>query len=128
MSLNPRCPEPKCIRLLRIRKLITKLGLSECPNCRRSQSKPFILTEKKKGMRKCLKCRKDFMPKRREGLTKYFICQDHPWQKFKVGAEVISYKTKPKTAEELIRDAGAKKPFQAKKKPRQPNVQMRPRA
>jgi len=126
--MNPRCPEPKCGRLLRTRKLKTNLGLSGCPKCKHSESKPYILTEKKKGMRKCMQCRQDFTPERREGLSKFFICQDHPWQKFQVGAEVISCKTKPKTAEELTRDAGAKKPFQAKNKQRNPYVQMRPRA
>lgn len=124
--MNPRCPEPKCIRLLRVRKIKTDLGMSECPKCKRSESKPYILTEKKKGMRKCLRCRQDFTPERRQGLTKYFICKDHTWQRFKVGAEVISCKPKPKTMEEISKDAGVKKPFQAKKR-HQPNVQMRPR-
>lgn len=80
------------------------------------------MTEKKKGMRKCMKCRKDYMPNRRQGLTKYFVCKDHTWQRFKVGAEVITYKTKPKTENELIKDAAAKRPFQAQNKQRQRNV------
>lgn len=125
---NPNCPEPNCHRILRLRHLKTDLGITGCPKCKRSESKPYILTEKKKGMRKCMQCRKDFMPERREGYSRYWICKDHPWQKFKVGAEVISCKTKPKTAEEFARDAGTKKPFVAKNKQRNPYAQMRPRA
>lgn len=138
--MNPLCPEPKCKHVMRLRKLKTDLGMSGCPNCRNSETKPYILTEKKKGMRKCLRCRKDYMPIRREGFSKFFICIEHPWQKFKVGAEVISCKTKPKTERELMKDVGSKRPFQAKAKRRPPNqatastmggkvnVQLRPKA
>jgi len=125
---NPLCPEPDCKSLLRVRKLKINLGFSGCPFCKSDNSKPYIMTEKKKGMRKCMKCRKDYMPERRQGFTKYFVCKYHTWQRFKVGAEVIMRKAKPKTENDLIKDAGAKRPFQAKNQQRQPNVQIRPRA
>lgn len=119
---NPLCPEPNCKHILRLRKLKTDLGLSPCPKCGKGNSKPYILTEKKKGMRKCMRCRTDYTPKRVEGLTKFFICIEHPWQKFKVGAEVIMSKTKPKTAREIGEDVAIKAPFQAKNKQGQRNV------
>lgn len=98
---NPICPEPDCKNVLRLRYLTINLGLTGCPQCKISESKPYILTEKKKGMRKCLQCRKDYTPKRREGYGKYWMCKDHPWQKFKVGAEVIICKNKSKTEKEI---------------------------
>ena len=115
---NPLCPEPKCRHILRLRKLKTDLGLSSCPKCGKGQSKPYILTEKKKGIRKCMRCRTDYAPKRVTGLTKFFICIEHPWQKFKVGAEVIIARTRPKTAREIGEDVFVKAPFQAKNKQR----------
>jgi hypothetical protein len=122
--MNPNCPEPKCHRVMRTRKLKTDLGIAPCPNCRGNDSKKYILTSKKEGMRKCMRCRKDFYPQRREGLGRFFICPEHPWQKFRVGSEVILCKERPTNWRKL---AGIKKAFQATKR-KQPNVQMRPRA
>jgi hypothetical protein len=121
-KLNPFCPEPKCKRILRIRKLKINLGLSACPRCGKFGCKPYILTEKKKGLSRCVNCHFDFKPKRREGYGRFWVCKDHPWQKFNVGSEVIIAKTKPKTIRELVKDVGSKRPFQAWKK-RQQNVQ-----
>ena len=103
---------------MRTRKLKTDLGLSPCPKCGKGNSKPYILTEKKKRMRKCLRCRTDYTPKRKEGLTKFFVCQNHPWQKFKVGAEVIIAKARSKGERQIMEDVAIKAPYQAKNKPK----------
>lgn len=73
-------------------------------------------------MRKCIRCRKDYTPKRREGYGKFYVCPEHYWQRFAVG-EVIRCKEKPRTTEEIIKDVGSKRPFQAKK-PRQQRQQL----
>lgn len=123
---NPLCPELGCHKILRLRRLKTDLGFSACPKCGKFGCKPFILTEKKKGLFRCNSCHNTFKPKRREGFSRFFICKDHPWQKFKVGAEVVSRKTKPKSVRDLIKDVGSKRPFQAWQK-RQQNLQIGPR-
>jgi hypothetical protein len=122
---NPNCPEPNCHRVLRLRHLVSNLGIQPCPHCRGGEYKKYILTPAKEGLLKCSRCKKDYAPKRREGYGKYFVCKDHPWQKFKVGAEVIMCKSKPKTVEELKAiEKSFEKPQQAQQR-RRPNVQMR---
>jgi hypothetical protein len=121
VKMNPLCPEPNCKLILRLKKLKTNAGLSSCPKCRSDERKKYILTESKKGMFKCMKCRTDYMPKRKEGLSRFFICKDHPWQKFKVGAEVIMPKTRPLTEREVEKQLGELKydsGFASKPKPR----------
>lgn len=125
---NPNCPEPKCHRVMRLRHLKTDLGLSPCPFCKSEHSKPYVLTPKKEGLRKCMHCKKDFPPVRREGYGRFFICKDHPWQKFVVGGEVIHCKSRPKNWRQLQKELGIKRPLQAKEQRRQPNVQMPRRA
>ena len=121
---SPICPEPNCKHVLRMRMLKTDLGILPCPKCKSTESKKYILTEKKEGMRKCMHCRQDFTPKRRQGMARFWICKEHSWQKFKVGGEVIICKEKPKSNKE-IRDM--LKPLmieQAKERPKQPRFQM----
>lgn len=125
-KFNPICPEPECTHVLRLRKLKTNLGFSVCPSCKNSASKPYILTIMKKGVRKCMKCRKDYTPTYREGYSKFFICIEHPWQKFVVGRDVIIARTKPKTFDEIKRDVVKKVPFEAKTKPRGNQNVVRP--
>ena len=123
---NPLCPEPNCHRILRLKKLKVNIGFSPCPKCRTERTKRYILTPLKEGLFRCVQCHNAYKPKRREGLTKFFICKDHPWQKFKVGAEVILCKSKPKSMEEIMRDLKVKPVEQAtKRQRRQPNVRTR---
>ena len=128
---NPNCPEPKCHRILRLRHLKTDLGLMPCPFCKSEYSKGYVLTPKKEGLRKCMKCRKDFPAIRREGYSRFFICRDHPWQKFQVGCEIIRCKNRPVNWKQLQKELGVKRPFQATQRKQQmpPNMQMiqRPR-
>lgn len=98
---NPICPEPDCKHIMRLRHLKTNLGILPCPNCKGNESKKYVLTINKQGLRKCMQCRKDFKPKRREGMARFWVCRNHPWQKFKVGAEVIICKGKPKSEKEI---------------------------
>lgn len=123
--MNPRCPEPKCHCLMRTRKLKTDLGISGCPKCKSEETKPYILTKKKKGMRRCSRCHTTFVPKRREGFSRFFVCPNHSWQKFQVGNEIVRRKERPKNWRELLQTVGTKKPFQAIQRRQQPNV-MRP--
>jgi hypothetical protein len=122
----PPCPEPHCTHMLRLKSHTNNLGLSPCPYCRSGESKAYILTEKKQGMRKCMRCRKDYTPKQRQGYGKFYVCPEHYWQRFAVG-EVIIRKERPRTQEEIKKDMLVKRPFQAWKK-RQQNVRMPPRA
>jgi|GEM_PF-4932547 hypothetical protein len=121
--MNPNCPEKGCHRLLRVRHLKSLLGMTGCPNCKTSESKPYILTAKKEGMRRCLRCKQDYKPKVREGYGRYWICKDHPWQKFKVGAEVIRCKSKIKSDNEVNAMLKRLSVEQARER-RQPNVRM----
>lgn len=123
--MNPNCPEPKCHHVMRVKHLKIDLGLAPCPFCKNGESKTYVLTSKKEGMRKCMRCRKDFVPTRREGYGRFFICKYHSWQKFIVGGEVIRCKNRPKNWRQLQKELGIKRPFQAKEQRRQPNVQMR---
>lgn len=125
--MNPKCPEPNCKRFLRLRKLLSSIGISACPMCKKYGAKPYILTEKKKGQYRCSNCHADFVPKRREGFSRFWICKDHPWQKFKVGQDVIMCREKLRTAKEIQRDVAEKVPFKAQKKRQPRNAKMRPR-
>jgi hypothetical protein len=118
----PPCPEPNCHHMLRLKSHLTDLGLTPCPFCKSGDSKVYILTEKKKGLRKCMRCRRDYRPDRRQGYGKFYVCPEHYWQRFKVG-EVIICKVKPKTDSEIMKDVASKRPFKAWKK-RQQNVRM----
>jgi hypothetical protein len=124
IGMNPHCPEPNCKRVMRLRHLEPTIEVTGCPRCRISKSKPYILTERKKGMRKCMQCRQDFKPKRRGGRSKYWVCEDHPWQKFKVGSEVIRCKGKPKSEREIDEMLKPLMVEQAWERRQQPNIQM----
>jgi hypothetical protein len=119
--LNPFCPEPKCNRMMRLRRCKIDLGIAPCPFCKGTESKAYVLTVQKKGMRRCMRCRNDFYPQRREGFARFWICPEHPWQRFRAGAEVIMAKEKPKNYRELQELVSIKTPFQTRKG-RMPNV------
>jgi hypothetical protein len=125
---NPLCPEPNCHRLMYAKNLGSILGMTPCPKCGTGESKPYILTEKKKGMVKCLRCRQDYKPKRREGYGKYWVCTKHPWQRFKIGAETIIRKEKPKSDEEINEMLKPMQFQQAQERRQFPNVRMSPQA
>jgi hypothetical protein len=124
---NPWCPEPKCTKILRVRHLKINMGLGACPKCNKYGCKPYVLTEKKKGLFRCNNCHFDFKPTRREGFGRFWICPDHPWQKFRVGGETIMCKERLKTEREVVQDAGYKKPFTAWKKRQDQNGRMQSR-
>jgi hypothetical protein len=65
-----------------------------------------------------MNCRTDFTPKRREGYGRFWVCKDHPWQKFPVGSAIITLQPRPKTIEETREDVAIKAPFQAKNRPK----------
>jgi hypothetical protein len=121
---NPFCPEPDCKKILQLKLLKIILGFSACPKCHKYGCKPYILTEKKKGLFRCNNCHFEFIPIRQEIFAKCWVCKDHPWQRFRVGGEAIINKSKAKTQRELIKDVGSKRPFQAWKKRQEPNVKM----
>ena len=127
--MNPCCPEPNCHRMLRVRHLTHTISVQPCPKCKGTDYKRYVNTPNKEGMVKCLQCKTDYELVRREGYGRFWVCPDHPWQKFKVGGEVIMCKCKPKSDTEIYEML---KPMQFQKtreKQRAPtNVQLRPRA
>lgn len=119
---NPFCPN--CHGFLKkIGKTINH-GFLPCPKCGNQSHKPYILTEKKKGMHRCSRCKQVFMPKRECcGYGKFWKCQKCGTS-FPVGSALLPTTT-PFSTDQILKNLKIERVEVALPKRRRQNVRTR---